>query len=260
MAFHPFCAAGALIVSYGCFNFTENLLVDLTDRRAQGTNRSGRIEIENTQKVLMFKIVSRFQLTARQEGVGDTDRCGVPKCRSDVEIIILFEKRIINDADDVPCIGIPILTCQSGSDLFKLRHKAVFTGNIVGTFQGRRYRIGIFLPVVPAPHGDRVFPASGVGHIKDVPQAWIVAAGVDQGNSFGATAHIAPHAVIPEVVFRTGNGIGTLGIDHELFIERILVEPCRRLQKAGPASIAAGDLPRGVIGHLRIELKFAWHV
>jgi hypothetical protein len=48
-------------------------------------------------------------------------------------------------------------------------------------------------------------------------------------------------------------------VDHELFGIRVFVQPSGSFQKGNPALIAASDLRRRVVCHLRVELNFAWH-
>ena len=55
------------------------------------------------------------------------------------------------------------------------------------------------------------------------------------------------------------NFVRALGIDHKLFVVRVFVEPCGGLQELRPALIAAGDLCRRMVGHLRIRLYFCGH-
>ena len=49
---------------------------------------------------------------------------------------------------------------------------------------------------------------------------------VQQGNALGAAPDIAVHAVIPDIVGCTGDGVGPLGVDHELVGVGIFIEPC----------------------------------
>lgn len=72
----------------------------------------------------MFKVVFRLQTAAQHQGITDTDLGGIPEGNSDVEFIILFQKRIFKDAEDVPAVVLPVFPRQLRSHSFKLNSKA----------------------------------------------------------------------------------------------------------------------------------------
>ena len=108
-------------------------------------------------------------------------------------------------------------------------------------------------------HGARVFPFAGIGHVKDVSQLRLLAACVYKGNAGGAAPDKAPHLFVPKVVLGAGGRVRSLGVDHDLLVIRILVEPCRRAQELRPAFIAAGKLPLRCVCHLPVLLIFTRH-
>ena len=64
----------------------------------------------------------------------------------------------------------------------------------------------------------------------------------EQRNSLTATADIAVHGVVPKIVARAGRRVRPLGVNEQLLVIRIFVEPCRRGQKARPLLRIARNL------------------
>ena len=170
----------------------------------------------------MFKVVFRLQAAAGHEGVGDADGGGISELRSDVELIILLQKAAVNDAEDVLPVIVPIFRRKLGGDLLKLFHE-VAAGHVKPLPQRRRYRVLIFLPVLPQL-GPGFLSAAGVSHIEHIAQKGPAAAVVDDGNTRGSPPHIPAHPLVPEIIFRTGCGVGPLGVNQELFGVRIFLK------------------------------------
>ncbi len=78
----------------------------------------------------MGEVFLRLQPTAGQQGVGGADNGGVAERRAHVEIIILTEKRTVNDAEDVVLIVLPVFIHKLGGDLLHLLGKVALDGNI----------------------------------------------------------------------------------------------------------------------------------
>lgn len=66
---------------------------------------------------------------------------------------------------------------------------------------------------------------AGIGYIKYIPDIHAIGSGHQKRNALGATPDIPPHGVIPKIIGRAGCGIRSLGIDHQLIMERVLVQP-----------------------------------
>ncbi len=170
----------------------------------------------------MLKVVFRLQAAAGHEGVCDADGGGVSELRSDVELIILLQKTAVNDVEDVLPVFVPVFRRKLGGDLLKLFGQ--FTaGNVKPLCQRRRYRVLIFLLVLPQL-GPGVLPAAGVGHIEHIAQKGPAAAVVDDGDARGPPTHIPAHPLIPEIIFRAGGGVGPLGVNQELLGVRIFLK------------------------------------
>ena len=248
----------ALIVLDGDADLSQNLLVDLADRRAQRPNRGRGIEIENRHEVLMLGILFRIQPTAGHQGVGDTDGSGGLKLDFDVEIIVLLQERTVNDIAEVLLMLVPILTCQLSGHIGELRGKIV-TGNTVVALQHGRHRPDMLFLQLPQPGGAGMFTDPGVGNIEHIAQPGSVAGIIHQGDTLGATMHIPAHFLIPQFALRTGGSVRALGINHHLLMERILIKAGGGGKKCCPLLPAAHKLGRYLLGHLSVKFSFGWH-
>ena len=179
----PFCGFFPLIFFDSDFDLPQHRLAPQADRRTQLRDGVLGVEVKNAQEILMFKVVFRLQAAAGHEGVCDADGGGVSELRSDVELIILLQKAAVNDAEDVLLVIVPIFRRKLGGDLLKLFHE-VAPGHVKPLLQRRRYRVLIFLPVLPQL-GPGFLSAAGVSHIEHIAQKGPAAAVVDDGDARG---------------------------------------------------------------------------
>ena len=63
---------------------------------------------------------------------------------------------------------------------------------------------------------------------------------------------IYAHLFIPQIVLRTGGGVRSLGIDHQLLMERVLVKAGSSSEKPCPFLPAPRELCCHLVRHLRI--------
>ncbi|MSS36025.1 hypothetical protein [Clostridium porci] len=253
MVFAPFRDFLALIVFNRNFDLPQYLFAGLADSRTQGGNGLRGIEIKDIQKIFMLEVISRLHAAAGQQCVGGADHGGVPKSHSDVEIIILFQKGIVNDAEDVAPVVVPVFIHKLRRDTLQLIGKTVFTGNIKTAFQRRRHHIPMLRLIFPKVRAARVLAAC-VGYIEYISQLGIISGSVNEGNTLAAAPYIPAHLFVPEVIFRTGRSFRALGENHKLFIVGVLIQPCSGGQKRRPLLVASRDLPRRVVCHLCVEL------
>ena len=202
----------------------------------------------------MGEMPFRLQPAAGQQGIGGADDGGIPERGSDVEIIIFFQKRPVNDAEDVEPIVVPIRIHKLRDDGFKLLRKTVFSGNIEAALQGGGHGVAVFVPVRPKIGAAGLRTGAGVGYVEDVLEFRIVAAGVDEGDALAPASDEAAHGPVPELIVRAGSGLRALGVDHELLMVGVLVEPRRRVEEARPRLQTGRELSCRLVGQLRIEL------
>jgi hypothetical protein len=125
--------------------------------------------------------------------------------------------------EDVILMLMPIFICYLRGDLLQLASKALFAGNRILLFQSRRNRILMLREVLPKERAAGIFPAARVGNIKDVPNPRLVARGINERDSLGAAPDITAHFIVPDLIIGAGHRVRTLGINHELFVVRILI-------------------------------------
>ncbi|MFT9076751.1 hypothetical protein [Ethanoligenens sp.] len=155
---------------------------------------------------------------------------------------------------------LPIFVHQLSGDLLQLVGKTLFAGNLVFLFQRRRNRILMLRAVLPKERVSGIVPASRVGNVKDVPDSRPIAGGVDERNPLAAAPDVPVHFFVPKLIPGAGCRFGPLGVDHELLMIRIFVEPRGGFQKIRPAFMTGGDLRRRVVGHLCQSRYRAWHI
>ena len=248
----------ALIVLDGDADLPQYLLVHLADCRSQRPHGGRGIEIENRHEIFMAEILLRFQPAAGHQGVGDADGGGGLKLDLDVEIIVLLQKRTVNDIAEVLLMLVPILTRQLSGYIGELLGKIV-TGNTVVALQHGRHRPDVLFLQLPQPGGAGMFTGPGVGNIEHIAQPGPVAGIVHQGDALGTAPHIPAHFLVPQIVLGAGGGVRALGVNHHLFMERIFVETAGGNEKGRPFLPAAHKPGRYLLGHLPVKFSFGWH-
>jgi len=193
----------AFVIFNGDFDLPQHPFACLTDRRAEGGDGIGRVEIEDAQKVLMLKVFVGVEVAAGQNRVGDADGSGASELRSDVKLIIFLQKAAVNDVEDVVLVFLPIFVCQLSGDLLQLVGKALLAGSLVFLFQYRRNRVLMLRTVLPKERTAGIVPASRVGNIKDVPDSRPVAGIVDERDSPAAAPDIPAHFIVPDLISGT---------------------------------------------------------
>ncbi|MFQ7105784.1 MAG: hypothetical protein ACLRQ4_11325 [Neglectibacter timonensis] len=223
----PFCLLHAFIVSDSHFDLTEHLRGKLAYCGAKIVGGLSGVEIEDVEEILMFKIVIGVAAAAGVKCIGDAD-CGcISEGRSDVVLIILHQKGILNDVDDVLSEVIPILRSQLTGNLLQLGFQAVVSGRYaVGLLQRLHNRLAVLVLHRPQFHRAGVSATAGVSHIENIAQAGLIAVVHNQSNALGTTLDIAAHPLIPEVILGTGRGLRSLLVNHQLLMVGVLVEPC----------------------------------
>ena len=158
----PFRNFLALIILDGDFDLAQHLSADPAYRRTQLGGGFRGVEVEDIQKILVFKVVLRVKTASGHERIGDADGGGAAKRDAYIEIIIAIEKRIVNDGEDVALIVIPVFIRKLCGDAFKLIDKSVCARHIVAVFQHGRYGVPVFIMVLPKIRVSSSFGASRV--------------------------------------------------------------------------------------------------
>ena len=202
----------------------------------------------------MLKIIGGVETAARHERVGGTDRSGIAERNLYVVIIILLKEGIGKDAENVLAVVVPVFAYELSSNLFQLVGKTFFTGHTEAILQGCGYSIVVLVFVFPKIKAAGIFPAACVGNVKNIFKSWIVAGGINQRNTLGATTDISAHLLIPKVVVCTGSCVWLLSENHKLLVERVFVQPSHCFKERRPFAKAACDLLCGVVCHLCVKI------
>lgn len=157
-------------------------------------------------------------------------------------------------------ILLPIFVCQLSGDLFQLVCKTLFAGNGILPFQRRRNRVLMLRAILPKIRTAGILTVSCVGNIKDVPDSWPVAGCIDERDPLAAAPDVPAHFFVPKLISGASCRVRALGIDHELLMIRILVEPCGGFQKIRPVLMTGGNQCCRVVGHLCQSLHITWHI
>ena len=152
----------------------------------------------------------------------------------------------------------PIVVSLLPCHIRKLLYKIV-SANSISLFQHGRYRDFVLLFHLPYPRGTGVLTSHSIGHIKYIPKTRPIARIIYKSNALGATSNVATHFFVPQLIFSTGSSLWTLGIYHQLFMERILIKSSSGCEKSRPLLPAAHKLDRYLFRHLSKEFSFRWH-
>ena len=145
MVLAPFRDFLPLIAFDGDFNVAQHLFADLADRRAQGGDGGGGIPVKDAQKVLMPEILLRVYPAAGHQRVGDAGGGGVSERRPYVVIIIFLQKRIFNDAENIPLMVCPVVFYQPVRHKLQLIFQTVCAGNLIAGLQGPQHRVHVLV-------------------------------------------------------------------------------------------------------------------
>ena len=194
--FAPFLVGFALCISDGDADLPQHLLVNLADRCSQRPDGGRGVKIKDRHEIFVVEVAFRFQSTAGHQSVSDTDGGCCLELHSDVILIIFLQKGTVNDIEEVLLMLRPVFLSQFSGYLRELSGK-VITRNIIGALQHGRHRPDVLFLQLPQPGGAGMFAGPGVRDVEHIAQTGFITGIVHQGDTLGATAHIAAHFFIP---------------------------------------------------------------
>ena len=201
----------------------------------------------------MLKVVAGVETTAGHKSVGGADGSGIAERNLYVIIIILLKEGIGKDAEDVTAVVVPVFGHELRSNLLQLVGKTFFTGHAIAVFQSCGNSVLMLVLVFPKIKAARVLFAARIGNIKHIFEPWIVAGSVNQSDTLGATTDISAHLLIPKVIVGTGSCVRLLSENHQLLVERVLIQSSHCFKERRPLSETACDLLCGVVCHLSVK-------
>ena len=163
------------------------------------------------------------QTTPGQQHIGGADGSGVEECYAFVIVMILFQIRSVNDAENVLLMGEKVFCDFHRRNLFQEVRKAARITNIVLQLQRIGNDLFMFRAEFPEVGAAGTLRGASVCHIEHIFQLRSVLGVVDKSDAFRTPANITPHSFVPQFIIRAGGGFGALGIDHELFVVGVLV-------------------------------------
>ena len=207
----------------------------------------------------MAVIIFRFQAASRHHGVGCAYAGRLTEGRAYVVFIVLRQVRTVNDVKYFLLMLLPISCClPGGNGIQQIGQGDVF--QVILSFQHGVDSIRVAFIHLPKERAAGVFPAARVRHIEHIMNPGNIGGGIHQGNSLGAAPHIPAHGVVPQIEARTGRGVRPLGVDHQLLMVRVFVKAGGCPQEGSPILVAARNLPRSILGHLRVGQCFIRHL
>ena len=114
----PFRVFFSFVSFDGDFDLPQDGFAGLADGTAQRGYGLGCIEVKDRHEVQVFIPQLRVHPAPGQDGVGGADHCRLMKDKPDVFFIILFQKRTVNDAENVLPMGIPVVAHRPVDDFF----------------------------------------------------------------------------------------------------------------------------------------------
>jgi len=249
------------VVGFYCpADLNQKVLGNLVGSIAQVVEDCRGRKFGDTGKILVLQVVAGVQTAAGQKGVLDAGGQYIPETHLQVEAVQLLQQTVPHVVGQVGELVPVDLTHRPRRQLHELFTDTAVLGGAVLPLQCRHNSgvvLRLHLPQVGRPRAPN---RTGVRHIKNVLQMGPSAAVfTDQGDALRTGFHPAPHSVVPQFHAGTGRGVRALGMEQELVIERIFVEPATGVQVPFPTVHASCDFVGGVVCQLGYELKFAYH-
>ena len=219
----PFRQLFAFVFFDGDFDTAENFFADLADGAAQGEYGLGRIEVKDRHELLRVKVGILYQPAPGQQGVGGADGGCVEECHAFVIVMIPLQIRSVNDAEDVLLMGKEIFCDFDGGNLLQLLCDTAIIGNGKLFLQSGGNCLRMLRAVIPEIGAAGALGAAGICHIEHILEFGIVSRIVNEGDALCSPANVTPHPLVPQFVVCAGRGFGTLSVDHELLVVRVLV-------------------------------------
>lgn len=163
------------------------------------------------------------QTAPGQQHIGCADSSGVEECHAFVIVMILFQIRSVNDAENVLLMGKEVFGDFHRRNLFQLVSEVTSIPDAVLLLQSMGNDLLMLRVEFPEVGTTGALCAASVRYIEYIPEPRRIPGVVNEGDPFCALPNVASHAFVPQVVFGAGSSIWALGIDHKLLMVGVFV-------------------------------------
>ena len=119
----------------------------------------------------------------------------------------------------------PVFIRKLRGDMFKLIRNGHRGRQIVLSrehIQNRRFMV-FFEP--PEIRKAGILPPAGIGNVEYIVKLRRIAGRIQQSDALRAAPHIPAHGAVPDVEAGAGRSVRALGVDEQLIVVRVLVQP-----------------------------------
>ncbi|WP_202621041.1 hypothetical protein [Pseudoflavonifractor sp. 524-17] len=193
---------------------------------AQVVEDGGGGELGDAGEVPVLQILAGVQAAAGEDGILDAGGERPPEADLQIEFIQLLQQTAPHVIAQVRQI-VPVNPVRNAVGLLhELPAKVRFRCGAVPALQRRPNRAIFLRRQFPQVGRPRPPHRAGVGHIEDVLQMRPSAAVLfDESNALGPGLHPPPHGLVPQLHTGAGGGVRPLGVDQELVVKGIFIEP-----------------------------------
>ena len=249
-----------LILPHSGSNLHQCLHGNRAGGAAQVVEDGGGGKFRNTRKIFGVQIVHGVQAAAGQKGILDAGGHKVTEAHFQIQFVQFLQKTVLRIIGQIgQTVTVDLIHGAAGQphDLFP--YIPVGRG-AVPLFQGGEDSGMVFLPHLPQVRLPRPAHRAGVRIVVDIFQTGLAPlVFADDRDTFGTGLDPTAHGAVPQFHAGAGGGVRALGIDQELFIKRVLVEPGGRVQVPHPAVSVPHDGLGGLVRQLGYFLQFIRH-
>ena len=213
----------------------------------------GRGKLRDAREVIIVQIVKRVKAAAPQERVLDARGHQLAETHLQIEVVQTVQQASLGVVCEIAQMVAVDFAHGVVRQVHELTGHAGFLGGAVAPLQSGDDGGVVFLAQLPQPRLPRALHGAGVRNVKNIFQTRPAATAFPNQRDAGrAGAHPAPHRAVPQLHTGAGCGVGTLGVDQELFIKGVFVEAGGRVKILFPATGAL----RHFTGFLSCQLRY----
>ncbi|MDE7260587.1 MAG: hypothetical protein K2N78_00755 [Oscillospiraceae bacterium] len=212
-------------------------------------------------QVLVLQIAGGVQAAAGENGILDAGIQKALEADFQVEIVQFLQQTVLCIIGEITQM-VPADLIDGPAGLFHERRANVrFLCRAVLPLQSLHDGGMVIRPHFPQVGCFRSLDRACIGYVKNVCQLRPAAASLmNKCDALGASPYPTLHFIVPQLHTGTGGSIRTLGIDQELVVERVFIEPGGHSQIAFPARRILRDVSGGLVSQIGYPLQSCYHV